>query len=481
MDCTRMPRLAPAGVTSRATCTQSSRGGATTKACGTPSPPSVAGRTRCSSGTPKPRVLPVPVRAWPIRSCPASASGRVSSWIAKVRVMPASASAATTSGWTSKSLNRGLSSFTGAPPSSSTDCSICSGSGAPVSACSRSACSAATGVGLFSMEVSALASGLLGDRLRRRDPPLRTFPGSVVAGSVPAPTRPAETGPHRNRPGRQLEKASSSGRQRTDTQANRTARRFPCYREDRLASARRTVDGACPARQGQVRPPPPGHGTQEERVTSVDRRAVAGPLGVLAYAELTAFDRLAEDARLAPKLTGRAALARMAAAEIAHHVRLTDRLAELGVEPADAMTPFVSALDTFHESTRPSTWLEGLVKAYVGDGLATDFYREVATFLPDPDRRLVLEVLADTGHADFAVREVRAAIAADRKVAGRLSLWGRRLVGEAITRSQAVIAEHDRLAELIIAGTGDLAGVARLIERITDAHTQRMKALGLNP
>src|SRR3954463_14336153 len=197
----------------------------------------------------------------------------------------------------------------------------------------------------------------------------------------------------------------------------------------------------------------------------------------------------------------------MAAAEIAHHVRLTDRLAELGVEPADAMTPFVSALDTYHESTRPSTWLEGLVKAYVGDGLAPDFYREVATFLPDPDRRLVLEVLADTGHADFAVREVRAAIAADRegagrpslwgrravgggvrartaparKAAGRLSLWGRRLVGEAITRSQAVIAEHDRLAELIIAGTGDLAGVARLIERITDAHTQRMKALGLNP
>ena len=31
-------------------------------------------------------------------------------------------------------------------------------------------------------------------------------------------------------------------------------------------------------------------------------------LGALAYAELTAFDRLAEDARLAPTLAGRAAL-----------------------------------------------------------------------------------------------------------------------------------------------------------------------------
>jgi tRNA-(MS[2]IO[6]A)-hydroxylase (MiaE)-like len=214
-------------------------------------------------------------------------------------------------------------------------------------------------------------------------------------------------------------------------------------------------------------------------VTPVDTRAVVDLLGVLAYAELTAFDRLAEDARLAPTLTGRAALARMAAAEIGHHVRLAERLTELGVDPADAMAPFASALDTFHDSTRPKTWLEGLVKAYVGDGLATDFYREIASFLPDPDKALVLEVLADTGHADFAVREVRAAIASDRKVAGRLALWGRRLVGEAMTQSQAVIAEHDRLAELIMTGTGDVAGIGRLIERITTAHTERMAALGL--
>jgi hypothetical protein len=213
----------------------------------------------------------------------------------------------------------------------------------------------------------------------------------------------------------------------------------------------------------------------------VDSSAVVDLLGALAYAELTAFDRLAEDARMAPTLAGRAALARMAAAEIGHHVRLTTRLTELGADPAEAMAPFVRALDAFHEGTRPSTWLEGLVKAYVGDGLASDFYREIAAFLPDPDRALVLDVLADTGHADFAVREVRAAIKADRKVPGRLSLWGRRLVGEAMTQSQAVIAEHDRLAELIIAGTGDLAGVSRLTERITSAHTQRMKALGLNP
>src|SRR3954466_667636 len=121
------------------------------------------------------------------------------------------------------------------------------------------------------------------------------------------------------------------------------------------------------------------------------QRSVVALLGVLAYAELTAFDRLAEDARLAPTLDGRAALARMAAAEITHHERLTARLTELGADVTAAMTPFVAALDAFHDSTRASTWLEGLVKAYVGDGLAADFYREVAAFLPQPDRALVAE------------------------------------------------------------------------------------------
>jgi hypothetical protein len=216
-------------------------------------------------------------------------------------------------------------------------------------------------------------------------------------------------------------------------------------------------------------------------VTTVDTRAVVDLLGVLAYAELTAFDRLAEDARMAPTLAGRAALARMAAAEMGHHDRLAQRLTELGADPTEAMSPFVAALDGFHEGTRPRTWLEGLVKAYVGDGLAADFYREIAGFLAEPDRSLILEVLADTGHADFAVREVRAAIAAQRTLAGRLALWGRRLVGEAISQSQAVIAERDGLARLIMGGTGDLTGVVRLQERITAAHTERMKTLGLNP
>jgi hypothetical protein len=210
------------------------------------------------------------------------------------------------------------------------------------------------------------------------------------------------------------------------------------------------------------------------------RDAVVDLLGVLAYGELTAFDRLAADARMAPTLHGRAALAAMAAAEIGHYRQLADRLRELGVDPEAAMAPFVVPLDAFHDSTRPSTWLEGLVKAYVGDGLAADFYREIAGWLDDPTRDLVLDVLSDTGHAAFAVREVQAAIAAEPTLAGRLALWARRLLGEAIAQAQHVAADRDALAELIVTGTGDIAGIGVLFRRLTDRHAGRMKTLGLS-
>jgi hypothetical protein len=204
-------------------------------------------------------------------------------------------------------------------------------------------------------------------------------------------------------------------------------------------------------------------------------------LGIVAYAQLVAFFRLADDAALAADLADKAALGEMAAAEFGHFQLIRRRLEEMHADPWQIMAPFVAAVDAFHARTTPADWLEGLVKAYVGDGIAADFYRTVATLLDAPTQALVLEVLADTGHAEFVIERVRAAIAADPKVAGRLALWARRLVGEAFGQAQRVAAERESLARLLADDSrNQLGDIGRMFASLTDAHADRMAALGLS-
>lgn len=199
-------------------------------------------------------------------------------------------------------------------------------------------------------------------------------------------------------------------------------------------------------------------------------------LGLLAYASLLAFDRMAADARLAPDLHRRAILSEMAAAEITNYRVLAARIEERGSDPAAAMLPFLDALSGYHEATEPTDWLEALTKAYIGDGMADDFYRSIAAYLPGPERELVLNVLLQNPYDEFAASEIRTAIAADPKVAARLSMWARRLVGEALSQAARVVGEHGAMLALI--GGADLD--ADFFDRLKRAHGDRMAAVGLN-
>jgi tRNA-(MS[2]IO[6]A)-hydroxylase (MiaE)-like len=204
-------------------------------------------------------------------------------------------------------------------------------------------------------------------------------------------------------------------------------------------------------------------------------------LGLLAYASLTAFFRLSEDAALAISLSDKTALAEMAVAEFGHFQLLRRRIDDMEADPQAAMQPFVVAVDAFHARTASADWLESLVKAYVGDGIAEDFYRAVAQVLDPGTRDLVLAVLADTGHSEFVIARVREAIALDPRVAGRLALWARRLLGEALGQAQRVAAEREPLATLLAGdAASQLGDIGRMFAQLTDAHAARMAALGLD-
>lgn len=226
-----------------------------------------------------------------------------------------------------------------------------------------------------------------------------------------------------------------------------------------------------PAAQGIAEPVDSG--------VTADHPGVNELFAVLAYGEVAAFYRLTEEARMAPNLRGRINMASMAAAEMGHYELLRDALEHRGVDVVPAMTKYASVLENYHRMTTPSTWLEALVKTYIGDALAADFYLEIAGALPEEVAAVVRAVLSETGHSQFVVAEVRAAVTASDRQRHRLALWARRLLGEAVTQAQFVLADHDELVDLVMSSGEGLTQLAEFFDRLQNTHQSRMQELGL--
>lgn len=215
-------------------------------------------------------------------------------------------------------------------------------------------------------------------------------------------------------------------------------------------------------------------------------------LGLVGYGELSAFERLAADGAGAPLLADRVAIAALAGREQLHFEQIRAFLAERGVDLVTAMEPFHDPVDAFHQRTVPKTWLEGLVKTFVGGGFAADFQREVAGRLTDPAARdLIGSVLGDAEADDYIVQRVRDEITRTPSGAGRLALWARRVVGEALSQAQRIATDHPVLARTLTgldsadspetADPAELGEVQALFGRLTDNHSKRMARLGLQP
>ena len=92
---------------------------------------------------------------------------------------------------------------------------------------------------------------------------------------------------------------------------------------------------------------------------------------------------------------------------------------------------------------------------------------------------MVRSTMSQTGHSQFVVAEVRAAVTKSAKQRSRLALWSRRLLGEAITQAQYVLAEHDELVDLVVSRTDGLMQLAGFFDRLQRTHDERMRELGL--
>ena len=200
---------------------------------------------------------------------------------------------------------------------------------------------------------------------------------------------------------------------------------------------------------------------------------------VLLAGEFAACYRLIDESAMAPTTADRVAIARLIAAEMSHFEELSAAIVDAGGDPAAALDRHRRVFDEYHRVTTPSSWPEALVKMYIGDGLAADFYAELTDEMPEETRPVMKAVLASTGSSEFAVQSVRRAVAADPSLRSPLALWGRRLLGEAITHMQWVLAEDEQVMDLLFNGGGGLATASRFFDAIADRHRQRMADLDL--
>ena len=198
---------------------------------------------------------------------------------------------------------------------------------------------------------------------------------------------------------------------------------------------------------------------------------VVSYLGQVAYFELAVFETLSRAVSESPTLASKEGLSAVAGDALAKHHGVVAELRKLKVDPASAMEPFAASIDRFEELTRGNDWLETLVSVYITGGFLDDFFQRLVGGLPKALAVRVQTLIEPDREAAIIVEQLQQAIAADSRVASRLALFGRRLLGDAIL-----------LARNAIAGSGDKAhDEARMEPVFTEliaAHSRRMDALG---
>lgn len=194
-------------------------------------------------------------------------------------------------------------------------------------------------------------------------------------------------------------------------------------------------------------------------------------LGQLGYLTLVLFENLSRAVILAPTTEAKTTLSRATAEVLEAHEGLITEMRGAGIDPVAAMDPFRHDLDDFRRRTQGADWPETLVTCYLTGGFLTDFFTGLAAGLPSGlSQRVSLLLDIDKGQ-DALVAELRASIEASPRLASRLAMWGRRLVGDTmlVARSSLSIG-------------GELPGEERIEPVFTElisAHTRRMDVLGL--
>jgi hypothetical protein len=192
-------------------------------------------------------------------------------------------------------------------------------------------------------------------------------------------------------------------------------------------------------------------------------------LGRAAYLQLSLFETASQAAQLAPTVAAKRASAAIAEFPHAKHRALVQLIEERDGDPVALMEPYGPALDRFRAETTGADWHEALITSYVCAGLLDDFFAALGQGLPKDLPQRVAAILEADDAERHIVAELRWSIDATPRLASRLALWGRRLVGDAMLVARAATEQGDEADSRLEPVFTELIG----------AHTRRMDKLGL--
>jgi hypothetical protein len=195
-------------------------------------------------------------------------------------------------------------------------------------------------------------------------------------------------------------------------------------------------------------------------------------LGRAARVQLVQFEGLSFAVSLASSLPVKERLSRAAAISLRKHHLLVAEIDRTGAVPATIMEKHTAGIEYFQSATRGADLTEVLMTSYISAGLLDDFFARLAVGLKGETGTRVASLYAAESYEKLLADELTAAIAADPRLAARMAMWGRRLVGDAMLIARGSLAAQPSTAS-------DEARIEPVFTELIAAHTRRMDVLGL--
>jgi hypothetical protein len=216
-----------------------------------------------------------------------------------------------------------------------------------------------------------------------------------------------------------------------------------------------------------------GEGSDAERVELAEFAPGMLPfLGLTAYLQLELYEAATRAVSGAPTLEAKEVLARVAGLTLAKHQRLADEIRRRGEEPHIVMGPYSRVIDEYVERIETPDWHQHVLSLYLVGGLFDDFFASLAGGMRDGYRAEAIEILSSDSGRDQVAVLLADALAVDDGLSSWLALWGRRLVGDTLLVSRAVLLLSEHRAF-------DASEVEPVFTELIADHIRRMDGLGL--